>query len=346
MNADLSPNKTGRSRSPEPLNPDFQRFVDKIAVLQAAGAPKWEQLSAEQLRAATKDIRKGSASVQGVARRYLRVAGARGPLNACLYTPGGGDALGFVGGADGPGPGLVYFHGGGFSIGSIETHDSIVAKLALASGVKILSIEYGLAPEHRFPNAHDDALASSRWAFDHAEEIGFDRGRIGIGGDSAGANLAASTCLEMRDDSRRRVRFQLLAYPNTTILGSGGSRDVYAEGYYLTLAAAQHLFQFYVDETTASDPRIDLLHRDDLSGLPPTLLAVGHCDILFDECLEFARKLQDADVPLTVLTYPGFVHGFLGFSEQVPEVSNAFQVIGRALAIGLEAAQSTRDHQG
>ena len=128
MNADV----TGRSRSPEPLHPDFQRFVDQIAVLQAAGAPNWDQLSAEQLRAATKDIRKGAAPVQGVERRNLRVAGARGPLDACLYTPGGGDE---------PGPGLVYFHGGGFSIGSIETHDSIVAKLALASGVKILSIE-------------------------------------------------------------------------------------------------------------------------------------------------------------------------------------------------------------
>lgn len=332
MNADL----TGRSGSPEPLHPDFQRFVDQIAVLQAAGTPKWDQLSAEQLRAATKDIRKGAAPVQGVERRNLRVAGARGPLDARLYTPGAGDE---------PGPGLVYFHGGGFSIGSIETHDSIVAKLALASGVKILSIEYGLAPEHRFPNAHDDALASSRWAFDHAEEIGFDHGRIGIGGDSAGANLAASTCLAMREDAGRRVRFQLLAYPNTTILGSGGSREVYAEGYYLTLAAAQHLFRFYVDDADASDPRIDLLHLDDLAGLPPTLLAFGHCDILHDECLAFAGRLQTAEVPLQVLTYPGYVHGFLGFSEQVPAVSDAFQVIGRALAMGLAAAQDRDNRQ-
>ncbi len=332
MNADL----TGRRRSPEPLHPDFRRFVDQIAALQAAGAPKWDQLSAEQLRAATKDIRKAAAPVQGVARRNLRVAGARGPLDARLYTPtGGGEA----------GPGLVYFHGGGFSIGSIDTHDSIVSKLARASGVKILAIEYRLAPEHRFPPAHDDALASSRWAFDHAESIGFDRGRIGIGGDSAGANLAASTCLEMRGDSGRRVRFQLLAYLNTTILGSGGSRAVYAEGYYLTLAAAHHLFQFYVDEQTASDPRIDLLHRGDLAGLPPTLLAVGHCDILLDECLAFAGKLQAAMVPREFLTYPGFIHGFLGFSEQVPAVCNAFQVIGRALALGLKAAASTANHQ-
>ena len=327
---------TGPGGAAEPLHPDFQRFVDQIAAQQAAGAPRWDQLDAAELRAATRDIRKGATPVEGVERRNLRVAGARGPLDACLYTPAGGD---------GPGPGLVYFHGGGFAIGSIETHDSIVAKLALASGVKILSIEYRLAPEHRFPDAHDDALASSRWAFDHAEEIGFDRGRIGIGGDSAGANLAASTCLDMRGDSGRRVRFQLLAYPNTTILGSGGSRAVYAEGYYLTLAAAHHLFQFYVDEKTASDPRIDLLHRDDLAGLPPTLLAVGHCDILFDECLAFAGKLQAANIPLQLLTYPGFIHGFLGFSEQVPEVSNAFQVIGRALAIGLDGAAARENRK-
>ena len=115
--------------------------------------------------------------------------------------------------------------------------------------------------------------------------------------------------------------------------------------YYLTLVAAHHLFQFYLDAQAASDPRIDLLHRDELAGLPPTLLAVGHCDILFDECLGFARKLQAAMVPLQVLTYPGFIHGFLGFSEQVPTVSNALQVIGRALAIGLDGAGSAANHQ-
>lgn len=315
------------SGSPEPLHPDFQRFVDEIAVAQAAGTPLWDQLTAQQLRAATKDIRKGAAPVKGVERRDLQVTGARGPLDARLYTPAGSGELG---------PGLVYFHGGGFSIGSIDTHDSIVAKLALAAGVKILSVEYGLGPEHRFPAAHEDALSSVRWAFDNAERIGLDRERIGIGGDSAGANLAAATCLSMRGEVNRRVRFQLLAYPNTTIQGSSGSRTVYAKGYYLTLAAAHHLFKFYLDEDMASDPRIDLLHRDDLAGLPPTLLAVAQCDILYDECIAFGLKLRAAGVPLEIQTFPGFIHGFLGFSEQVPEVSKAFAVIGRAVALGLD----------
>lgn len=313
----------------EPLHPGFQRFVDEIGTLQAAGAPTWDQLTARQLRAATKDLRRGTAPVKGVERRDLTISGAQGPLDARLYTP--------VASVE-PGPGLVYFHGGGFAIGSIDTHDGIVAKLALASGVNILSVNYRLAPEHRFPAAHDDALASSRWAFDHAEAIGFDRTRIGIGGDSAGANLAASTCLALRADADRPVRFQFLAYPNTTILGSEGSRAVYAEGHYLTLAAAHHLFQFYVEEESSSDPRIDLLHRGDLTGLPPTLLAVAQCDILADECLEFAAKLRSGRVPLEVQSYPGFIHGFLGFSEQVPDVNHAFEAIGRALAVGLGGA--------
>lgn len=315
---------------PKPLHPAFQRLVDDLAALNAAGAPSWEQLTAGQLRAAIKDIRKGAAPVTGVERRDLSVAGAEGPLDARLYTPSASRE---------PGPGLVYFHGGGFSIGSIESHDGIVAKLALASGVKILSVEYRLGPEFRFPAAHDDALASSRWAFDHAGAIGFDPSRIGIGGDSAGANLAASTCLAMRADAARPVCFQLLAYPNTMILGSSGSRSVYAEGHYLTLAAAHHLFQFYVDEEAASDPRIDLLHRDDLTGLPPTLLAVAQCDILADECIAFADRLRSAGVPLEVQNYPGFIHGFLGFSEQVPDVDHAFGAIGRSLAIGLGGAE-------
>lgn len=318
------------NRPQEPLHPGFKRFVDEIAALQAAGALSWDQLTAEQLRAVTKDLRKGAATIERVARRDLKVAGAEGPLDARLYTPAASGE---------PGPGLAYFHGGGFAIGSIETHDGIVAKLALASGVKILSVDYRLGPEHRFPAAHDDALASSRWAFDHAGEIGFDPSRIAIGGDSAGANLAASTCLAMREDADRPVRFQLLAYPNTTIRGTGGSRSVYAEGHYLTLAAANHLFQFYIDKETASDPRIDLLQHDDLIGLPPTLLAVAQCDILADECFAFADKLRTAGVPLEVQTYPGFIHGFLGFSEQVPDVDYAFDAIGRALAIGLVGAE-------
>lgn len=312
---------------PEQLHPGFQAFVEILAAARAAGAPAWHELTAQELRAFTRDIRRATAPVGGIATRELEVGGASGQLVARLYVPAS---------AADPGPGLVYFHGGGFAIGSIETHDGIVARLSAASGVSILSVDYRLAPEHHFPAAHDDALASSRWAFDNAEAIGFDRDRIGIGGDSAGANLAGSVCLDMRDDVDRRVALQLLIYPNTTIEGTGGSRSTYAEGHYLTLAAAHHLFRQYVDPHQARDPRIDLLHRPDLAGLPPTFLAVGHCDILFDECIAYARRLDHAGVPTTLSKYPGFIHGFLGFSDQVCEVSRAFDDAGKAMATALK----------
>ena len=314
----------------EPLHPGFQAMVDEIAAAHRSGAPQWHEMSAVELRAATRDIRKAAAPVIGVASRDLIVDGAAGPLAARLYVPDSSEEIG---------SGLVYFHGGGFTIGSIDTHDSIVARLALSSGVKILSIEYRLAPEHRFPAAHDDALAGSRWAFDHAARIGFDPARIAIGGDSAGANLAASACLDLRSDAARTVCFQLLIYPNTTIEGADGSRALYSDGHYLTLAAAHHLFRQYVDDASGRDPRIDLLHCADLANLPPTCLAVGHCDILFDECLAFAQKLRAAGVPLTLQTYPGFIHGFLGFVDRVAEVSQAFDRIGHCLATGLNAAR-------
>ena len=285
---------------PEALDPGFQQMVDEIAAAEAGGAPRWHELSAIALRAATRDIRKGATPVAGVATRDLAVDGAAGPLGARLYVPDGAAA---------GGPGLVYFHGGGFSIGSIDTHDGIVARLAALSGVRILSVDYRLAPEHKFPAAHDDAVAASRWAFDHAAEIDIDPARIAIGGDSAGANLAASAALDMRA-GRHVVRHLLLLYPNITIAGDAGSRSVYAEGYYLTLAAAHHLFRQYVTADQAGDPRIDLLNRGDLAGLPPTSLAVGHCDILFDECIAFARRVDALGGSVELRTYPGLIHGF------------------------------------
>lgn len=270
-----------------------------------------------------------AAPLNGITRRDLTLALEEREIAARLYIPDGAAEIG---------PGLVYFHGGGFTIGSIETHNGLVERLALASGVKVLSVNYRLAPEHPFPAAHDDALASARWAFDHAEAIGFDRDAIAVGGDSAGANLASSACLDMRTDPDRAVRFQLLFYPNTTILDTPGSRQVYESGYFLTLATAHHLFNQYVTPQQATDPRIDLLHRADLGGLPPTLLTIGHCDILHDECLGYGRAMQDAGTTVSVLTYPGFIHSFYGFVEQAPEVNSAFADAGSALAQALGAA--------
>jgi acetyl esterase len=310
----------------EPLDPDFQKLIDIMAAAKAAGAPEWHTLSPQQIREITESMRGNSTPVEGVACRDLEVTDNRVTLPARLYVPEG---------AEGVGPGLVYFHGGGFTIGSIQTHDGLVARLALASGVKVLSVGYRLAPENPFPAAHDDALMSARWAFDNAEAIGFDPGRIAVGGDSAGANLASSVCLDMRSDPDRNVKFQLLFYPNTTINDIAGSRTVYARGYFLTLETAHHLFRQYVTGEQATAPRIDLLHRTDLEGLPPTFFSVGQCDILFDECVAYAKAMMEANVEVNMITYPGYIHSFYGFFEQVPAVAAAFEEAGAALSQGL-----------
>lgn len=315
-----------QSGVPEMLDPGFQVFVDAIATSQANGAPEWHTLPPAQIRAVSENIRKSAKSVEGVTRRDLRIEGPGVDLAARLYIPDRAPTIG---------PGLVYFHGGGFTIGSIETHDGIVSRLAVASGVKILSVDYRLAPENPFPVAHDDALLSARWAFDNAEAIGFDPDRIAVGGDSAGANLASSVCLDMRGDAGRRVSFQLLFYPNTTIADIPGTRDVYAVGYYLTLATAHHFFRQYVTGNQARDRRIDLLHRTDVADLPSTFMSIGHCDILYDECVAYARNMQAAGVPVELVTYPGYIHGFYGFSDYVPGVLDAFDAAGAALASGL-----------
>eukprot|EP01035_Chromulina_nebulosa_P034429 gene34429-46193_t len=198
-------------------------MLDAAAAIQM---PPLAQLPAEMVRAGYTAQRSGLdlGAPKDLDVRNLDVAGGSGPLKARLYKPQG---------ATGTGPGLVYFHGGGFVIGNLDTHDDFLRRLCKASGVRVLSVDYRLAPEHPFPAAHDDALAATRWAFDHAAEIGFDPARIAVGGDSAGGNLSACMALELRGDLARKLAFQLLLYPATAMNQDTPSRRALATGYVL-----------------------------------------------------------------------------------------------------------------
>ena len=189
------------------LDPHFKAMLDEQAAAAPADAPPLTALPPEMIRAGYQMQRKAQnlkTSPADVEARDLKVGGAEGAIPARLYTPAGAPATG---------PGMVYFHGGGWVIGDLETHDAHCRRLASFSGARILAVDYRLAPEHPFPAGHDDALAATRWAFDHAAEIGFDPSRIGVGGDSAGGNLAASVAIDMRSDAGRRLRLQMLFYP-------------------------------------------------------------------------------------------------------------------------------------
>jgi acetyl esterase len=207
---------------------------------------------------------------------------------------------------------LVYFHGGGWVIGSIETHDALCRELTMEAGVVVVSVEYRLAPEHKFPAAADDAYAAVRWVAQHAAELGIDPARIGVGGDSAGGNLAAVVALQARDLGGPPLALQLLIYPITCDDLGTPSYVENAEGYMLTRAdMAWFWSQYLSDPAQGDDPRVSPLRAGDLSGLPPAFILTAEYDPLRDEAEAYAARLEQAGVPVRMRRYDGMIHGFL-----------------------------------
>ena len=195
---------------------------------------------------------------------------------------------------------MVYFHGGGWVLGNIESHESICRAIANASGAIVVTVDYRLAPEHRFPAAAQDAYAATSWVAEHAGEFGGDPGRIAVAGDSAGGNLAAVACLLAKDRNGPRMAFQVLIYPITDYNLHNASYSQFAEGYFLTRSEMAWYWEHYVlkrDDRT--HPHAAPCRVDDLSGLPPGLVITAEFDVLRDEGEAYARRLQSAGVPVT-----------------------------------------------
>ncbi len=257
--------------------------------------------------------------------RDLEVGGGAGPLRARLYTPKDAGASG---------PGLVYFHGGGFVIGDLDTHDAFLRRLAAASGVRVLSVDYRLAPEHPFPAPHDDALASLRWAFDHAAEIGFDPARIAVGGCSAGGNLSASVALDLRDDPDRKLAFQLLLYPATAMANDTQSRRDLAEGHLLTAEVMEWFGNHLAAAGHAQQSRAEPVHAE-LKGVAPALVVTAGFDPLKDEGKAYAAAINAAGGKAEHVEYAGFVHDFYTLSPFCPAVPEAIEETGAKLRAAL-----------
>jgi acetyl esterase len=194
------------------------------------------------------------------------------------------------------GPLLVFFHGGGWAVGSIKSHDRACALLAHDSGVKVLSVEYRLAPEHPFPAAPDDALRAWRTVVADPARFGADSGSIAVGGDSAGGNLAAVLCQDLRKAGEPQPSLQLLIYPVTEVGSRRQSVSDFATGYYLTSERMGRFSDFYVGPDQYSDPRVSPIFEGDLSGLAPAWVITALADPLRDEGEEYARRLVEAGV--------------------------------------------------
>ncbi len=278
----------------------------------------------ETLSVADARIRGGSAPVDAIVA-FEDVAETRdvnaGHIPARLYRPSAGTL-----------PLLVYFHGGGWVVGSVKTSDNYCRALANASGCAVLSVDYCLAPEHEYPHAADDAYAATRWAAEHASELGVDPGRLAVGGSSAGGNLAAVASLMARERTGPRIALQLLHVPVMDHDFETASYRENATGRGLTRAAMQWFWGHYAPDVARRDePYASPLGAKDLRGLPPAILVAAECDPLRDEGRAYAHRLRGDGVAVATLEYPGMVHSFMSWSAVVATARRAFVEVGAAL---------------
>jgi acetyl esterase len=258
----------------------------------------------------------------------VEIPGPDGTIGARLYVPT----------EPAPSALLVYYHGGGWVIGDLETHDRPCRFLAAHAGVQVLAIDYRLAPEHPFPAAPEDALAAYAWAGANAARLGIEPARVGVGGDSAGANLAAVTCLLARDGDLPPPAMQLLIYPVTDAGGEMPSRRIFREGFLLTHRDMDYFEDTYLPAgADRSDPRVSILRAEDLSGLPPAYLATAGFDPLRDEGEAYALRLRDAGVRVTLRRHPGLVHTYANLTAICPSARHAMLEAAGALRAGLTA---------
>ncbi len=220
---------------------------------------------------------------------------------------------------------LIYFHGGGFVIGTVETHDHVAREFCEALGCTTISVDYRLAPEHRFPAAPDDCLAAVRWAGENAAALGVPSGRIILIGDSAGGNLATVTCARLRDEGGPAIAGQILAYPVTDYHSPPThSYLANAEGYSLTRGAMIRFWRDYlVDEAESRHPHAAPMRAADLSNLPPALVLTAEYDPLRDEGEAYAARLEQAGVGVKLIRYDGLIHGFLRMTSVSPPAAGA-----------------------
>jgi len=253
------------------------------------------------------------------------------PIPARFYVPAG------LPSAE-PAPLLIYFHGGGWVIGDLDTHDGLCRFLAAAAGVTVLSVDYRLSPEHPFPAAVEDAWSAFAWAAANAGELGVDPARIGVGGDSAGGNLAAVVSLLARAGGGAMPAQQLLIYPPTDSAGDLPSRRLFAEGFMLTKADMDSFERHYLPPgTDATDPRVSILLAPDLEGLPPAYVAIAGFDPLRDEGEAYALRMRAAGVQVALRRHPGLIHGFANMTAISRSSRGAMLEVAGALRMGLAA---------
>ncbi len=303
-----------------PLDPRARRFLDLVEAAKR-GPPS---LEIEALRRATQGLAEFAAPPPEVEReeRALDLPGRR--LSARSYAPAGA--------ADASLPGLVYFHGGGLVSGDLDSHDRIAAALAAAAGCRVIAVDYRLAPEHRFPAAHEDARDALLAVAAAPAAWGVDPARLAVGGDSAGGGLAVAAAR----DAGVALKLLFLLCPVLDPLAREKSRFELSRGFLIDETTMERYWALYRSEgVSPDDPRVAPLRGADFGRLPPTRIHGAEFDPLQDEGSRLAREIRAAGGEVRERTHPGLIHHFYGLTGVIPAARAALAEIGADLADGL-----------
>ncbi|MCH6169737.1 alpha/beta hydrolase [Pseudonocardia alaniniphila] len=306
--------------------------IDRLLASPAGGTVDQAALAEQRRQADLAAEIVADARLDDIVTEDLQVPGGAGPLAARLYIP---PAVPETAGL------IVYFHGGGFALGSLASTDPLCRLLAAQSGVRVLSVDYRLAPEYPYPAALEDAIAAYHGARADAAVLGADPELIAVGGDSAGANLALVVAQQQATTGGPLPAFVLALYPVTDIDRSGGSRELFGNGFGLTAEYIRELERLYLpDGVPSDDTRGAILRADDLSGMPPVYLATAGFDPLRDEGEELAERLNEAGVPVVARRFPGLVHGYASFTAVCAAARDATLDAASALRAALALVES------
>ena len=303
------------------LHPQIQRVLQVMAEANLRPIEAMTPAEAREQMEATAQARKAEPlPVDRVRERS--VAGPAGDIRLRLYWPNRAALL----------PAIVYYHGGGHVIGSLDTHDLVARNLCAGAEALVASVDYRMGPEHRFPAAVEDSFAALKWVHANAKELGADPDRLGVHGDSAGANLAAVVALMARDAGSPRLRLQSLVYPVADYRLVGDSYDKYTQGYGLLTRESMVWFRnhYLRSPKDAEDWRASPINAPSLGDVAPAIVITAECDVLHDDGERYAGALRRAGVPVEYKEYPGMIHGFFGMMPAVDDAMNAQRAVWAA----------------
>ena len=305
-----------------PLHPEYETLLKQMAEV---GGPNLSDMPVDQGREMYRMMQPENPALVVGSVHDQKIPGPAGDIPIRIYTPNG----------DGPFPVVLMFHGGGWVIGDLVTADAQSREVCRGAEAIVISVDYRLAPEHKFPAAADDCFAALKWAHENVEDFGGDSNRLAVAGDSAGGNLSAVVA-QMAKEGGPVLRFQLLIYPATD--GSRFDTESYisnAEGYMLTLDSMRWFWDLYADAEQRMDPRASPLLANDLSGLPPALVMTAEYDPLRDEGEAYGARLAEAGVAVETIRFDGFIHGFFAQTQTVSATRPAMQKACDALKSAL-----------